>query len=102
MKLLKDINSIQIHARRWFQRSYGNTYFTADISVNGQTVGHLPFQYGYGNHFEDMAAEWLEDNGYIERDHHDNGSSSPLWQLRDTCGINYEAHATDVERKRDL
>ena len=92
------IQSITILGRRWFQRSYGNTYFTADILVNGAQVGHLDRQYGYGDHYVDMATEWLEENGYIKRD----SEHQPLWQLRDRDGFNLVCRATDVERQKDL
>jgi len=107
MKVLNDkhgkqVESIVVYARRWFQKTYGNTYFTADICVNGERVGELPFQYGYGSHYEDMAAVWLEKHGFIERDHHNNGSATPLHQFRDNCNIHLVSEATDVARKRDL
>ena len=58
--------SVFIESRAYFDKSGGNTFFTARISVNGALVGVLPFQYGYGSHFETMALEWLRDNGFLE------------------------------------
>jgi len=107
MKALQDkqgkpVESIVVYARRWFQKTYGNTYFTAQICVNGETVGELPYQYGYGNHYEDAAAVWLEKNGFIERDHYSNGVSSSLSSLAREKDIHLVSEATDVARKRDL
>ncbi len=36
------VQSITILGRRWFQKSYGNTYFTAQILVDGKKVHDLP------------------------------------------------------------
>ncbi len=102
MKIQAEINSISVIGRQWFQQSFGNTYFTANILINGEKVGELPFQYGYGDHYIDMAADWLEKHGFIDRDHSDNGSSTPLWFYRDEFGIAVHTSSTDVQRKKDL
>jgi len=41
------MNSIVIVGRKWFQRSAGNTYNTADIIVDGELVHTLKRGYGY-------------------------------------------------------
>lgn len=98
------MKSLTINARRWFQKSYGNTYFTADIIVDGELVHELPFQYGYGEHYLDMANEWLDENGYIDNPRNpNNGMRKPLWQVvRDEMGAEFSYSAIDVQRKRDL
>ena len=58
--------SIFIEARQWVDKTYGNSYFSARISVDGQTVGYLPFQYGYETAYKDAAYKWLTANGYIQ------------------------------------
>lgn len=107
MKALNDkagnkVESIVIYAKRWFQKTYGNTYFTAEIRVNGDKVGELPFQYGYGRHYEDMAARWLEDNKFVELDHHSSGMVSDLNRLARDGHIQLVSEHVDVNRKRDL
>lgn len=58
--------SIFIEARQWVDKTYGNSYFSARISVDGETVGYLPFQYGYETAYKDAAFKWLKENNYVE------------------------------------
>ena len=98
------MQSILIVGRRWFQRTYGNTYNTATIYVDGQCVHKTPKQYGYGDMFEQLAVDWLEDNGYMpDRQHHKNGSREPGWAyFRDRHGISFNREVIDVSREKDL
>lgn len=96
--------SITIIGRRWFQRTYGNTYHTASIIIDGETVHKTPKQYGYGSSYEDSAAEWLDQSGLVPpRPQHANGSREPAWSFyRDKLGIAWTSQAIDVSRERDL
>ena len=92
------IQSITIIGRRWLQRTYGNTYFTAVGIVNGRTVVHLPMEYGYGDHYADRTWEELIKLGFIP-------DMEPHEFKREYCerkGIAYTYSATDVARERDL
>ena len=76
-----------IIGRRWFQRSYGNTYHTVEIYVDGKFIGKSPETYGYGDCYRQTAAEML------------GMEYSKLCQLhRD----NFVFSVTDVSRERDL
>lgn len=100
---LSDVECVHINARRWFQRSYGNTYFSlkVDVEVNGQIINivNVPFEYGYGDHYDSVALkefkevvildEKLEDYCYLSR------------ALRES-GIVVYNHCSDVDRKKDL
>jgi hypothetical protein len=92
---------IELNARRWFQQSAGNTYFTCAIYVNDELVHTLPRQYGYGDHYADIAQRWLVDNGYIPG-HKGEFGYSALWRVCDECQIKYVDRVTDVNRKKDL
>jgi hypothetical protein len=96
--------SVLIVGRRWFQKTYGNTYNTATIYVDGKFVHKTAKQYGYGEHFLTIAADWLEQNGYMpEREHHANGSAEPIWAyFRDRHGAAYHYETIDVTREKDL
>jgi len=97
------MNSIAVIGSRWFQRSTGNTYHTAEIIIDGETVYRTPEKYGYGNQFLATAAEWLEKNGYMPgRTHHDNGSKESLYWYCDRMRIVFTYSTVDVSRKRDL
>lgn len=54
---------IVIRGRRWFQKSYGNTYFSASIEVDGKIVHTIEYAIGYGDYYLQAAWEWLSENG---------------------------------------
>jgi hypothetical protein len=92
-----EVKKIYLHARRWFQRSYGNTYHTVEIWVNDHLVHKIPFTYGYGDQWSYNAGKWLVDNGY--------GRFSGYYPISRYCresGIEYNHTVEDVKRKRDL
>ena len=49
------IKTIDIAAKEWFDKTYGNSYFSAQIILNyglkDQQKYCLPFQYGYGDQY---------------------------------------------------
>jgi hypothetical protein len=58
---------IKITAKKWFQRSYGNTYHSVLIEkISGEgadykaeKIGYIPFRYGYGDHYLNTTADIL-------------------------------------------
>jgi hypothetical protein len=89
--------TLEINGRRWFQRTYGNTYHTFEILIDGRNVFNSPRHYGGGSMYEQNAAEWLVKNGHLPSMWTDRS----LWQLRDE-GITFSSNAVDVPRQRDL
>lgn len=81
---------IIITAKKWFQKSYGNTYHSVRVEKNGELVGYAPFQYGYGDHYLNTAAKLL---GITEIELRKDIMASPE---------NYNIVAVDVLRKKDL
>lgn len=73
------IKTIDINALEWFDKVNGNSYFAGEIVINyGHTVDkvnkipgdwslektfNMPFQYGHGDHYIDMANQLLEKKG---------------------------------------
>lgn len=86
-------NSLHITARRWFQRTYGNTYHSVQIFIDGKEVVYIPFQYGYGEQWLQTAVQWMRANGYPSMEY---GTR----YLREEMGGTYDV--TDVQRKKDL
>ena len=43
--------SYHIEGRRWFQKTYGNTYHSVRIFKDDKQVAYIPFIYGYGEQF---------------------------------------------------
>jgi len=63
-----NLNSVFIEARLWFDKTYGNTYHSVRIEANGLTVGQVPMTYGYGQHYEQTALEYLKKIGLVSSD----------------------------------
>ena len=66
------IKTLDVTAKSWFDRINGNSYFSAIVTVNyGMKTAKtllLPFQYGYGDHFIDIAKDELVKAGLIKSD----------------------------------
>jgi hypothetical protein len=93
MKIL----TLDINAKEWFDKVNGNSYFSAEIVVNygmndSQTI-KLPFQYGYGDHYQYMAIEELQKQGLTDKKY--------LHDLRDD-GIIVRTNMQRNCRKKDL
>jgi hypothetical protein len=60
---------IIITGKKWFSKTHGNTYHSCMVErIAGdkiETVGYIPFRYGYDNAYLQTAAEILG-MGYIE------------------------------------
>jgi hypothetical protein len=85
---------LHIEGRRWFQRTYGNTYHSVRIYQDGKMLACLPFSYGYGDQFLQTAWDWLNQNGYILPAH------ASTQYLREVMRGTYSV--IDVQRKKDL
>lgn len=86
---------LEIHGRRWFQKSYGNTYHTVTIVLDGVTVYKSGKTYGYGSQYVQTAIEWLRSVGHLPDDY--SGFTEGLRELFDYTGT-----VQDVPRERDL
>jgi len=94
---------VLVRGRRWRQHTYGNTYFTAEIFVNDKLVHKISREYGYGDHYLDVAWEWLEKNKYVpSRETYPSGGKQAAWRHAQDLGIKLERDVIDVPRKRDL
>ena len=88
--------SVFVEAREWFDKSGGNSYFSARISIDGRVVHALPFQYGYESQYEHEASKWLMQEGYL------TFAPSPIWNLKqlgiDVYTVKYSAKKADTKR----
>ena len=96
------VKAITVLGRRWFDKVNGNTYHTSQIMIDGKTVHITPYQYGYGNQYEQTAAMWLNENGYVELEKYPHGSYESVWRYCEKHGIHYEASYVDLPKKKDL
>ena len=90
---MKKIETLEISAKRWFQKSYGNTYHVVKAVVNEEEVVISDICYGYDNHFLTTAATLLRNKGYEVSE--DNGKAYAM-MAKFPCTVE------DVKRKKDL
>lgn len=68
-KVRTKIKTIDIQAKEWYDRSYGNSYFAGRVTVNygmkTQKVFNMPMQYGYNDMYKQQAYATLQKNGYF-------------------------------------
>lgn len=96
--------SIAVSARKWFDKKNGNTYFSVTVRRNdtGETLRE-PFEYGYGDQWEQRAADMIEGAGWMTgRTHHPHGGATPLRLWAESQGVRVDRDVVDVPRKRDL
>lgn len=48
---------IEVQSRRWFQKTYGNTYHSMTLYIDDIEVSKVPFEYGYGSQHEQTALD---------------------------------------------
>lgn len=100
------VKTIDIIALEWFDKNGGNSYFSASISINFGTKSQkdysLPFQYGYGEHYIDMANQYLIENGIIKGERYDNGGYPALWRYCKDNKIILRTTKHENRKKREL
>lgn len=87
--------SLLVEARLWFDKTYGNTYHSVRIWVDGEIVGATGKFYGYGDQYRYTAFQWLAMNGYPDY------ANSHLWPRFDTVGFDTYFTVSEV-KKREL
>ena len=100
----KPKSDIVIHGRRWFDKRYGNTYFSCRVHVDGETVVNIDYEYGYGDMYLQRAQEELFKQGRLPgMTKQEWGGLSPLLSIwaREN-GVKLIVDVADVARKKDL
>jgi hypothetical protein len=91
-------HTIDVHAKRWFQKSYGNTYHSVRIHVDLELLAEVPFAYGYDDAYLQTALAILIDRGILP----DATKQDHLRIAAEKAGYELIYSAVDVPRKRDL
>jgi len=80
------VKTIDVTAKEWFDGRNGNSYFSGLISINygmdDAATLRMPFQYGYGDHYIDIAKRELVKAGFIKAD-----KLTALWKYCDDNNI---------------
>lgn len=65
------VKTIDVTAKEWFDKVNGNSYFSTIITINYSKktakIITMPMQYGYGDHYRDMAFKMLQELKYIPK-----------------------------------
>jgi hypothetical protein len=94
----KRFKMIIVDGRRWFQRSYGNTYHSVVVTVDGVTVKSGQ-HYGYGDHYRQTAFNMLQELGYFKGY---NYNTFCQWCYTEKNRNKIHFTCADVSRERDL
>lgn len=76
-------HSVFIEGRLWFDKTYGNTYFSNRVWVDGKIAFSMGMEYGYDEQYAHRAIEELHKRGYF-----DTEKAPAIWELRDHMCIN--------------
>lgn len=96
---IPSFKEVHVVGRRWYRRGAGGVYCTVDIYIDGEKKTTLPMGYGYGDHYQTRAMEWMKERGYIPPAY---ASSCALWHIAEKMGFKYTHDVYDVKRQRDL
>lgn len=89
---------LELTGKRWFQKSYGNTYFTARAVLDGEVIAECPRQYGYGDQWKQELIREIEASGKLTP--RNQNELAREWAER--IGVTLVENVTDVTRERDL
>lgn len=117
----KEIKAVSVTGKRWFQRSYGNTYHSVSVHAlvsfdvadrlgankYGNTcgdvwidLGYVGFAYGYDRGFEQTALSILIEA--VSDSPQDWKQNAYACQVATALNVPYSENVYDVSRKKDL
>lgn len=90
----KEIRSVFVECRQWFDNSGGNTYHSVRVSVNGKPLISKGMTYGYGDQYEQTALGALIELGF------EFTTDRPLWfQVQDLGADLYRSQSSTLKRE---
>lgn len=90
----KEIRSMFIECREWFDKVNGNSYFSARIWINGGQVAIIPFSYGYGDFYIYEAQKKLLELGYLPQENKNNS----LFTISQLMGFDFYSSKTTTKK----
>ncbi len=85
---------IEVRAKEWFDRVNGNSYFSARVYLDDEEIAVLPFQYGYGSHYEHMAMQAIK--GILKDRDFEFDDNDQIWRI---CAENNIKLITNKQEK---
>ena len=95
---MKRFKMVIIDGRRWFQKTYGNTYHAVSVTVDGVTTTSGQ-HYGYGEQYRQTAFDMLQAQGYFKGYIYSTFCS---WCCEEKNRNKIHFTCADVKRERDL
>lgn len=96
----KDIKTLDIQAKEWFDGINGNSYFSVNITVNyglkNSQSFYIPMQYGYGDYYKHAAFD------KIKKELNCFKKENSYWQAYSKYNIIVRSSKLENCRKRDL
>jgi len=96
----QDIKTIDVTAKEWFDKANGNSYFSANVTLNCGTSESesfkVPFQYGYGDHYVHQVWQRLQDYQGFKCT-----ACAPLWRWCEENGIILRTNKIENCKKRE-
>ena len=98
---------IHVIAKRWFQKSFGNTYHSVKVYVDNELLEYVPFAYGYDEQWQQTAHEILMKHGYFKKTGEclESGANKDYYEFTKWIREHREDYSytvKDVDRKKDL
>lgn len=97
-----DPENITIIGRRWFQRSYGNTYFSMEMFNKNELIAKVDYEYGYGDQYRQAAFEILREMGLYGNEKTEPHGLYEDWELLRDDSHKMLIVCHDVNTKREL
>lgn len=107
-ELHKMLNTIEFNGRKWFNKSEGNTYHTAEVLLNDKVIAKVTYSYGYDEMWLINALEELErvkdaHNLPAFTDNHGRKlTPRRYFEKLESHGFIVGTKCIDVQRKKDL
>ena len=96
-----------IHARRWFDKAWGNTYHSVKVFKNEALIGTAPFEYGYDEQYLQTAHALLQAAGEYPTTGKmwASGADADYCEFKEDMRQNrskFKVYVQDVTKKKDL
>lgn len=97
--LQSKVKTLDIQAKEWFDKVNGNSYFSAQVTINfgmaDEKTIFVPFQYGYGDQYLTQSAHQLQMAGLLPDE---TIYSLTRWCRENNIELNYSKREKCLQR----